>query len=188
MPIAPGRTRKAVGRSLVWRHHPPGADKGKAGSMVHVATRRNDPPPQLHACPPRSRSGCLDGMHVSFNLAADLDTALKAAAKAAGLADADSFAPEVRTADPRHGDFQANGVLAYAKARKLNPRAVAEQLIATLPASLRETYEFSIAGPGFINFALKPAALNAWLRSYDSPDDLRAGAAAAHSGQTWVVD
>ena len=127
-------------------------------------------------------------MHVSFNLAAYLDTALKSAATSAGLADAAAFAPEVRTADPRHGDFQANGVLGYAKARKLNPRATAEQLIAALPASLREHYEITIAGPGFINFALKPAALLAWLRAYDSEQHLRDGAAAAHAGQTWVVD
>src|SRR5688572_23708877 len=127
-------------------------------------------------------------MHVSFNLAADLDTALKSAAAASGLADAAAFAPEVRTADPRHGDFQANGVLGYAKARKLNPRGVAEQLIAVLPAALRDHYDITIAGPGFINFALKPAALLAWLRTYDSPEHLRSGAAAVHQGQTWVVD
>jgi arginyl-tRNA synthetase len=127
-------------------------------------------------------------MHVSFNLAADLDAALAAAAVAAGLADAAAFTPEVRTADPRHGDFQANGVLGYAKARKLNPRATAEQLVASLPPTLREQFDLSIAGPGFINFTLKPAALLGWLRTYDSVEDLRAGAAAAHAGQTWVVD
>jgi arginyl-tRNA synthetase len=127
-------------------------------------------------------------MHVSFNLAADLDTALKSAALAAGLADAAAFVPEVRTADPRHGDFQANGVLAYAKARKLNPRATAEQIVTALPAALREHYDITIAGPGFINFTLKPAALLAWLRAYDSEKHLRDGAAAAHAGQTWVVD
>ena len=137
-------------------------------------------------------------MHVAFNLAADLDTALKGAAATAGLAEADAFAPEVRTADPRHGDFQANGVLGYAKARKLNPRAVAEQIVAALvapkpgegglPAALREHYDVTIAGPGFINFTLKPAALLGWLRAYDSEPHLRAGAAAAHAGQTWVVD
>jgi len=127
-------------------------------------------------------------MLVSFNLAADLDAALAAAAVAAGLPDAAAFTPEVRTADPRHGDFQANGVLGYAKARKLNPRATAEQVVAALPASLRESFDLSIAGPGFINFTLKPAALLAWVRTYDSVDRLRAGAAAAHAGQTWVVD
>jgi arginyl-tRNA synthetase len=127
-------------------------------------------------------------MPVSFNLATELDAVLKAAAHAAGLADADAFAPEVRVADPKHGDFQANGVLGYAKARKLNPRATAEKLLAALPADLREHYEITIAGPGFINFTLKPVTLLAWLRTYDSPEHLRAGAAAAHAGQTWVVD
>lgn len=127
-------------------------------------------------------------MHVSFNLAADLDTALRTAATAAGLADAGAFAPEVRTADPKHGDFQANGTLGYAKARKLNPRATAEKLVAALPDSLRADYDVTIAGPGFINFALKPAALLAWLRAFATRDALTAGAAAAHAGQTWVVD
>lgn len=127
-------------------------------------------------------------MHASFNLAADLDTALKSAATAAGLSEADAFAPEVRTADPRHGDFQANGVLAFAKARKLNPRQVSEKIVAALPAELREGYDIAIAGPGFINFTLKPAALLTWLRTHTTADSLRTGAAAAHAGQTWVVD
>ncbi len=127
-------------------------------------------------------------MHVSFNLAADLDAVLQSAAGAAGLADAGAFVPEVRTADSRHGDFQANGVLGYAKARQLNPRATAEQIVAALPASFREHFDLTIAGPGFINFTLKPAALQAWLRTYDTAAHLRAGAAAAHAGQTWVVD
>jgi arginyl-tRNA synthetase len=127
-------------------------------------------------------------MHVPFNLAADLDPALKSAALAAGLPDAAAFQPEVRTADPRHGDFQANGVLGFAKARKLNPRATAEQILAALPASLRETYDITLAGPGFINFAVKPAALQSWLRTFATADALRTGAAAAHANQTWVVD
>jgi arginyl-tRNA synthetase len=127
-------------------------------------------------------------MSVSFHLAADLDAALKSAALAAGLADAAAFAPEVRTADPRNGDFQSNGVLGYAKARKLNPRAVADQLVAALAPDIRERCEVTVAGPGFLNFTLKPAALLAWLRVFDSEEHLRAGAAAAHAGQTWVVD
>ena len=127
-------------------------------------------------------------MHVPFNLAVALDAALKSAATAAGLADADAFAPEVRTADARHGDFQANGVLGYAKARKLNPRAVAEKLVAALPAFVGELCDVTVAGPGFINFTLKPAALLAWVRAHDSAEHLRAGAAAVQAGQTWVVD
>ncbi len=127
-------------------------------------------------------------MHVPFNLAADLDPALKSAALAAGLPDAAAFQPEVRTADPRHGDFQANGVLGFAKARKLNPRATAEQILAALPAALHERFDITLAGPGFINFTLKPPVLLHWLRAYVSADALRTAAAAAHANQTWVVD
>lgn len=126
-------------------------------------------------------------MPISFNIAAELDATMQTAAQAGGL-EAAAFAPEIRAADPRHGDFQANGVLGYAKARKLNPRAVAEQLIAAIPASVRDTFDVGIAGPGFINFKLKPAALLAWLEAYDSAEHLKSGAAALYHGQRYVVD
>jgi arginyl-tRNA synthetase len=126
-------------------------------------------------------------MHVSFNLAADLEAALKTAASAAGF-DTALFAPDVRTADPRHGDYQANGVLAYAKREKQNPRAVAEKLLAALPPELLARYDAAIAGPGFINLTLKPAALLAWLNAFGTDATLTAGASSAYNGQTWVVD
>ena len=130
-------------------------------------------------------------MHVPFDPAAGLDEVLRSAAVAAALPDAAEFRPEVRPADPRHGDFQANGVLGHAKARKLNPRAVAEQLVAALPAGIREAFEVTIAGPGFINFTLLPSALHRWLRAHADAAALRAGAAGLareHAGRTWVVD
>ncbi|AWI08105.1 arginine--tRNA ligase [Ereboglobus luteus] len=126
-------------------------------------------------------------MHVSFNIAADIDAAMKTAVAAAGI-DAASFAPEVRTADPRNGDFQANGVLAFAKRNKQNPRALAEQIIAALPDEIKARFDTAIAGPGFINFTLKPAALFDWLNTYDSIEKLSSGASSAYAGQTWVVD
>jgi len=126
-------------------------------------------------------------MNVAFNLAADLDAALLAVASAAGL-EASGFNPEVRTADARHGDYQANGVLGYAKARKLNPRGIAEKLVAALPASVTDSYAVTIAGPGFINFTAKPSLLVGWLRTFDTASHLRSGAGTAKSGQTWVVD
>jgi arginyl-tRNA synthetase len=126
-------------------------------------------------------------MPVPFNLADALDAVLKSAAATAGL-EAAAFAPEVRIADARHGDFQANGVLGYAKSRKLNPRAVAEKLVAALPAEVSVAYDVVIAGPGFINFTLKPATLLAWLQTHDSVTHLKANAATSRHGQTWVVD
>ncbi len=126
-------------------------------------------------------------MHLSFNLTAELDAALGVAAAAGGL-DPAAFRPEVRVADAQHGDFQSNGVLGYAKSRKENPRAVAGKLIAALGADVTDLCEVSVAGPGFINFRLKPEALLAWARLHRSRESLAAGAAAAHAGQTWVVD
>jgi arginyl-tRNA synthetase len=126
-------------------------------------------------------------MHVSFDLAAELEAVFsREIAPPAGLSS--DFAPEVRPADPRHGDFQANGVLAYAKARKLNPRQVAESLVAHLPPAVLAQCEVSIAGPGFINFRLKPAALLAWLQSYDTAEHLKAAASNFYKGQREVVD
>jgi arginyl-tRNA synthetase len=56
-----------------------------------------------------------------------------------------------------HGDFACNVAMQLAKALKRNPREVAQAIIAALPASdLVEKTE--IAGPGFINVFLKPAA------------------------------
>lgn len=127
-------------------------------------------------------------MNVTFNLADELDAVLKSAALTAGLPDAPSFTPEVRTSDPKHGDFQANGILAHAKARKLNPRALAEQLTQALPAAIQSRFTITIAGPGFINFALKPEALLGWLNAFPTRTHLENGAARAPMGQTWVVD
>jgi arginyl-tRNA synthetase len=128
-------------------------------------------------------------MIVAFNLAAVINTELVQAAADAGL-DSSAFTPDVRAADPRHGDYQANGVLAYAKSRKLNPRAVAEQLVAAVSPGLRESFDLAIAGPGFINLTARPATLQAWLQAFSNRAALTAGAASASekAGQSWIVD
>ncbi len=126
-------------------------------------------------------------MSVPFHIATALEDALKSAATAAGL-DAATFSPDVRTADPKHGDYQANGVLGYAKREKQNPRALAEKLTAALPEKIRAGFDITIAGPGFINFTLRPAAAQAWLDTYGTAQKLGSGAAATCAGQTWVID
>lgn len=56
-----------------------------------------------------------------------------------------------RTRDPQHGDFATNLAMLLAKPAKMNPRQLAEKLVAVLPQdSAIEKVE--IAGPGFINF------------------------------------
>lgn len=126
-------------------------------------------------------------MSALFHLAAALDSGLKTAATSAGF-DLALFAPDVRVAAPQHGDFQANGTLAYAKQTKQNPRAAAQALVAALPAEVTALAEVAIAGPGFLNFTLKPAALETWLATFATPEALRTAASGTLSGQTWVVD
>lgn len=131
-------------------------------------------------------------MSAPFLYAATLDAGLKAAAGVVGF-DLAIFAPDVRVAAAQHGDFQANGVLAYAKQTKQNPRAAAQALVAALPNEIAALAEVVIAGPGFLNFTLKPAALEAWLTSFTTPESLAKAAASPDTvgslaGQTWVVD
>ncbi len=59
-------------------------------------------------------------------------------------------------ADKSHGDFAANVAMVSAKAFRMQPRAIAEKLLGAmvLDGSVFERGE--IAGPGFLNFFLKP--------------------------------
>ncbi|HVT34056.1 MAG TPA: arginine--tRNA ligase [Nevskiaceae bacterium] len=75
------------------------------------------------------------------------------------------------TKDPKLGDFQTNLALQLAKPLGKPPRAVAEMLVANLPASPR-VKSVNIAGPGFINFFVADAALQSVVS-----DILAAGAA-----------
>ena len=59
--------------------------------------------------------------------------------------------------DKQHGDFASNIALTLAKAAQRKPRELAEQIVAHLPAS-DKVARVEIAGPGFINFFLAPAA------------------------------
>lgn len=128
-------------------------------------------------------------MEISFNPADLLDTTIRKAASSASLSD--DFDPVVRPADPRFGDYQANGVLPYAKKNKLNPREIAAQLISILNEQglLDPTLvSWDIAGPGFINFKLLPAFSLQWLRRFSTEEDLKSGAGGRLAGKTIVVD
>jgi len=62
-----------------------------------------------------------------------------------------------RTRDAKHGDFASNVALRLAKAAGRNPRELAAEIIAALPASPLVA-RTEIAGAGFINFHLRAAA------------------------------
>ena len=88
----------------------------------------------------------------------ELERRLRAAV-AAVLPDADAAAVQVRPCpDPKFGDYQSNSLMALAKARRLNPRQLATDVLAKLDvAEMCEKVE--IAGAGFLNFRLKPEAI-----------------------------
>jgi arginyl-tRNA synthetase len=63
-----------------------------------------------------------------------------------------------------HGDLAITAAMPLARAARSNPRALAEQLVAALqrqPAVQRWVTAIEIAGPGFINLRLAPAAKQA---------------------------
>ncbi len=57
-----------------------------------------------------------------------------------------------------HGDFAANVALVSAKPQRMAPRRLAEILLAHLDDPGQRIERTEIAGPGFINFFLRPAA------------------------------
>lgn len=128
-------------------------------------------------------------MDIWFHPSEELKKALAAAAKEAGFDD--SFDPQIRPADPRFGDFQANGVLPYAKLKKTNPRACAQKLVegAEKASCFDPSYiEASIAGPGFVNFKFSRKFLQAWLTKYRGEMELREAAKKFYNGKKVVVD
>ncbi|MEZ5276432.1 MAG: arginine--tRNA ligase [Opitutaceae bacterium] len=123
-----------------------------------------------------------------FDLPKILDGKVRLAATA--VLGESELQPDIRPADPRFGDFQANGVLPYAKSVRQNPREIASRIIGKLTedAELNDAVSIDLAGPGFINFRLKPAFLLKWLQTFSTEDDLRSGAGAFYHGKRVVVD
>ena len=69
-----------------------------------------------------------------------------------------------RTRDPSHGDFASNIAMRLAKPAKMSPRDVAA-LIVEKCGDDALVDKVDIAGPGFINFHLSPAAFHAELKT-----------------------
>ena len=75
-------------------------------------------------------------------------------------------------ADTRFGDYQANAAMVLAKEAKTNPRVLAARIADYFEAEdICEKPE--IAGPGFLNFRLKPLWVSRQLR--DLAGDARCG-------------
>ncbi|MBV9912550.1 MAG: arginine--tRNA ligase [Sinobacteraceae bacterium] len=68
-----------------------------------------------------------------------------------------------RARDPQHGDYASNVALRLARAARKNPRELASAIVAALPANTLIA-RADVAGAGFINFFLGPAAYATELR------------------------
>ncbi|MDP2826211.1 MAG: arginine--tRNA ligase [Sulfuritalea sp.] len=90
------------------------------------------------------------------HLAGLLRTALASVAPGQGLTEIILERPKQAS----HGDFASNLAMQLARELKTNPRQIAERLVRELPAS-PAVAKVEIAGAGFINFTLTPAARTA---------------------------
>jgi len=90
-----------------------------------------------------------------------------------------------RPRDKSHGDFATNLAMMLAKPAQMNPRALAEAIIAALPDN-QLLAKCDIAGPGFINFTISQQQLLDQLeRAYS---DSQVGIEPAAKAQTVVID
>ena len=109
--------------------------------------------------------------------------------RAAGTLPADLATPDFTVERPKeraHGDFSTNAAMLLAKPARSNPRALAQQLVDALPAS-EAIARVEIAGPGFINLYLTPAAWQQQVRDiHDAGPDF--GRNASGEGTTVGVE
>lgn len=87
--------------------------------------------------------------------------------------------------NPKFGDYQSNAALGLSKKLGQPPRAIAEKIVQNLEVTdICQPPE--IAGPGFINFTLKPTYLEAQLNAIQA--DSRLGVPLVKNTQRVVVD
>jgi len=98
--------------------------------------------------------------------------------------------PEVEIEEPKnetHGDFSTNLAMIMAKVQKMPPRKIAEILQPQLEKAADWILKTDIAGPGFINFFVAPAAWGPVLTTIHAAND-RYGASAVGQGQKIQVE
>ncbi|MFJ7198163.1 MULTISPECIES: arginine--tRNA ligase [unclassified Streptomyces] len=123
--------------------------------------------------------------HGSVNsLASTLQQQL-ADALTAALPDAGTADPLLRRSD--RADFQANGILALAKKLKGNPRELASQVTAAIPAG-GLIKEIEVSGPGFLNITLADRAIIETLAARAADDRGRLGVPYNSAPGTTVID
>ncbi len=126
---------------------------------------------------------------VTDELAALIQKAIEAARDAGEISVSDE-AISITLEVPRnkqHGDYSSNIALALKKATGIaNSRELADKILRYLPADpLIDRVE--IAGPGFLNFYLKPSWLHDTLLTVEQ-EDARYGTTAARAGERILIE
>ena len=106
--------------------------------------------------------------HLVAELVANALATLPELAEASGDLAIDSTME--RTRDPSHGDFASNIAMRLAKPARRSPRDIAASIVEAL-ADSPSVDKVEIAGPGFINFYLSPAAFHAEIESTLAQED-----------------
>ncbi|MDJ0678551.1 MAG: arginine--tRNA ligase [Xenococcaceae cyanobacterium MO_167.B52] len=106
-----------------------------------------------------------------------------AAGFGAELADTDPLVTAIT--NPKFGDYQSNVALSLPKKLKKAPRVIAETIVDNLDVG-DICDDVTIAGPGFINFTLKPSYLSSLLKEIEQ--DSRLGIEKVQSASKVVVD
>lgn len=100
-------------------------------------------------------------MDVLNEVKAKVKQAIKEAVIAAGIVP-EAQLPEIILEVPKektHGDFATNVAMQLTRIAKVNPRQIAEQIIANLNKDEANISQAEIAGPGFINFKMNQVYL-----------------------------
>ena len=105
--------------------------------------------------------------------------------RALGAAGLPALGDVVPATDARFGDYQTNAALVLAKQRGENPRTLAQTIIDHLEVA-QWCEPPTIAGAGFINFSLKPAAVAA--KTMELLQDERLGVPLAQTPLRIVID
>jgi arginyl-tRNA synthetase len=98
--------------------------------------------------------------------------------------------PEISLDVPKleiHGDFSTNVAMLMAAVQKMAPRKIAAAIVEHLNDSQRFLKNVDIAGPGFINFYLKPGAWHPVLQEIHE-SDFRYGASDLGRGEKIQVE
>jgi arginyl-tRNA synthetase len=98
--------------------------------------------------------------------------------------------PEAEVGEPKaesHGDFSTNLAMVMASSQKMAPRQIAQAIIANLQDADSILEKAEIAGPGFINFFVRPSAWHPVLRAIHAADTAY-GATDMGKGQKFQVE